>query len=139
MIRLCYAKLQAQATDDTLSAQSDARPGGHAKWVQIPRGLATVSGERHANALKSSHCFAEAAGRRRAGRPACRADPQVRKPVLRGRPVLGATTPKEHSMHSSRCTRWAPACRVASVFVSCTSFIGRISTRVHPIARAVAR
>src|SRR5262252_7820291 len=106
MIRLCYAKLPAQATDDTLSAQSDARPGGHAKWVRIPRGLAPVSGERHANALTSTHCLAEAAFsrtlRRRTGRPACRNDPQVRKPVLRGRPVLGATTPKEHSMHSSR-------------------------------------
>src|ERR1700704_6158437 len=44
-IGLCYVKLPAQATDDTLGAQSDARPGGHAKWVQIPHGLATVSGE----------------------------------------------------------------------------------------------
>ena len=26
--------------------QSDAHPGGHAKWVQNPHGLATVSGER---------------------------------------------------------------------------------------------
>src|SRR2546430_6602892 len=55
MIRTCYAKLQGQATDDTLSAQFDARPGGHAKWVRIPRGLATVSGERHVKLAESSH------------------------------------------------------------------------------------
>src|SRR4029453_9717949 len=27
--------------------QHDVRPGGHAKWVQIPHGPATVSGEGH--------------------------------------------------------------------------------------------
>src|SRR4029453_2895809 len=80
---------------------------GQAKWVGIPRGAATVSGERHPRAGKAGcHCYAEAArsaakGNGKAGMPQTIREPGYLEP---GGPFpVGARhAEKEHHVASLR-------------------------------------
>ena len=96
----CYTRRTTDAR--TCGSHPPVLPGDRAKWVKVPRGAATVSGELHPSAGSAgSHCE----GSSFVGRRGCTQDPQAR--ILTPGPSFSASheasarsTPRRSSLRS---------------------------------------
>ena len=116
------------------AATTDARPAAIGKWVKIPHGGATVSGES-ALAARTAQSFVPSLGRphdrRGRSRPgktrASGVDPQVRIPGHRA-----VTSSRAHARDRRVPRRWRSRCPSVRSACSCLSFCSVRSVRRWP-------
>ena len=124
-------------------SHSPALPGGHAKWVQIPRGAATVSGELHPQPDSAgSHCDRTLSSWEGSG--CTSSDPQARIPdaglvLFRLVEASARYTPRRSSVRSRSVFHVLTSVFPFSLSAAAAVYAGPVTGRiVDPEGRAVA-
>ena len=98
----CYTPRPVGSGGCRTPRQSDAHPGGHAKWVRSPHGPATVSGERRVAQVPGPFLALDPSLGCRPGKTSRRGfDPRVRKPGHPGASFFRRDRRRKEPRHAS--------------------------------------